>query len=72
MPGRRAIPHVVAVDALVALVREPDDYAGIAADIQRLQEPAIRESLIALGLKNARSFSNERMMSAYGKLYHRI
>jgi glycosyltransferase involved in cell wall biosynthesis len=67
--NRTSVPEVAGDGALV---REPDDYAGIGADIRRLQEPAIRESLIALGLKNARSYSNERMMSAYEQLYQRI
>ena len=67
--NRTSVPEVAGDGALI---HEPDDYAGIAADIQRLQEPAFRESLIALGFKNAQSYSKERMMSAYEKLYDRI
>ena len=67
--NRTSVPEVAGVGALI---HEPDDYAAIAGDIQRLQEPAFRESLITLGHKNARNFSNERMMSAYKKLYDQI
>ena len=55
-----------------ALIHEPEDYAAIAGDIQRLQEPAFRDTLIALGLKNARNYSSGRMMGAYEEIYRRI
>lgn len=67
--NRTSLPEVAGEGALI---HEPDEYAAIAQDIQRLQEPAFRESLITLGHKNARNFSNERMMSAYKKLYDQI
>jgi len=67
--NRTSVPEVAGAGALI---HEPDDYAGIAKDIQRLQEPLFRESLIMLGLKNAQSYSNERMMSAYEKIYLQI
>jgi len=67
--NRTSVPEVAGEGALV---HEPDDYAGVAKDIQRLQEPAFRESLIALGLKNARSYSVERMMGSYEKIYNGI
>ena len=55
-----------------ALVHEPDDYEGIARDILRLRDAAFRGALIALGFKNAQSYSSERMMGAYEELYRRI
>ena len=67
--NRTSVPEVAGAGALV---HEPDAYAAIAADIQRLQEPAFRESLIALGLANAQGYTNERMMSAYENIYSRI
>ena len=53
--NRTSVPEVAGEGALV---HEPEDYAAIATDIQRLQEPAFRESLIALGLKNAQGYSS--------------
>ena len=55
-----------------ALIHEPDDYGEIARDIQRLRDAAFRDALIALGFKNARNYSNERMMGAYEDIYRRI
>jgi glycosyltransferase involved in cell wall biosynthesis len=67
--NRTSVPEVAGEGALI---HEPEDYAAIAGDIQRLQEPVFRDSLIALGLKNAQSYSNERMMGAYESIYHQI
>jgi len=67
--NRTSVPEVAGEGALI---HEPDDYAAIARDIQRLQESAFRDTLIALGLKNARNYSSERMMGAYGEIYRVI
>ena len=55
-----------------ALVHAPEAYDAIAADILRLQEPAFRDNVIALGLKNARGYSSERLMRGYETVYRRI
>jgi glycosyltransferase involved in cell wall biosynthesis len=67
--NRSSVPEIAGEGALI---HEPEDYAAIAGDIQRLQEPAFRDTLIALGLKNARSYSSERMMEAYEEIYRII
>ena len=67
--NRTSVPEVAGKGALV---HEPDDYAAIAGAIQRLQEPAVRDNLIALGFANAQGYSIERMMDAYEKIYRRI
>jgi glycosyltransferase involved in cell wall biosynthesis len=67
--NRTSVPEVAGDGALV---HEPDDYAAMAADIQRLQEPAFRDSLIALGFENVKKYSSERMMDSYEEVYRRI
>jgi len=67
--NRTSVPEVAGDGALI---HEPDDYAAIAADIQRLQEPWFRDSLVAAGFKNAQKYSNERMMGAYEDIYRQI
>jgi glycosyltransferase involved in cell wall biosynthesis len=67
--NRTSVPEVAGDGALI---NEPEDYAAIARDIQRLHDSAFRDSLIALGLKNAGGYSNERMMGAYEKIYRQI
>ena len=67
--NRTSVPEVAGDGALI---HEPDDYAAIGGDVQRLQEPAFRDSLVALGFKNARGYSIERMMGAYEEIYRRI
>jgi glycosyltransferase involved in cell wall biosynthesis len=67
--NRTSVPEVAGEGALI---HEPDDYAAIAGDVRRLQESAFRDSLIALGCKNARGYSIERMMGAYEEVYRRI
>ena len=67
--NRTSVPEVAGEGALI---HEPDDYGEIARDILRLQEPAFRNPLIALGFKNARNYSSERMMGAYEEIYRRI
>jgi glycosyltransferase involved in cell wall biosynthesis len=66
---RTSVPEVAGPGALV---REPEDYAGIAEDIQRLNNPSFRNSLIAQGTTNAESYTIDRMMSAYDAIYRRI
>jgi glycosyltransferase involved in cell wall biosynthesis len=67
--NRTSLPEVAGEGALI---HEPDDYAAIAGDIARLQEPPFRDALIALGFKNARNYSSERMMGAYEEIYRRV
>jgi glycosyltransferase involved in cell wall biosynthesis len=67
--NRTSVPEVAGEGALV---HDPDDAEGKARDILRLQEPAFRESLIALGRKNAQAYTIERMMSSYEKIYREI
>ena len=67
--NRTSVPEVAGDGALI---HEPEDYATIAEDVLRLQEPVFRDQLAALGLKNAESYSSERMMSAYEEVYRRI
>jgi glycosyltransferase involved in cell wall biosynthesis len=66
---RTSVPEVAGEGAFI---HEPDDYAGIARDIQRLQQAEVREPLIAAGFNNARNYSNERMMGSYEDIYRRI
>jgi glycosyltransferase involved in cell wall biosynthesis len=67
--NRTSVPEVAGAGAII---HEPEDYPAIANDIRRLEQPGVRESLIAAGLKNARNYSNERMMGAYEEIYRRI
>jgi glycosyltransferase involved in cell wall biosynthesis len=67
--NRTSLPEVAGEGALI---HEPDDYAAIAGDIARLQDPPFRDALIALGFKNAQNYSSERMMGAYEEIYRQI
>jgi glycosyltransferase involved in cell wall biosynthesis len=67
--NRTSVPEVAGEGALI---REPDDYASIAADIRRLQEPAFRDSLVAKGFENAKKFSIDGMIDAYEEVYRQI
>jgi glycosyltransferase involved in cell wall biosynthesis len=67
--NRTSVPEVAGEGAMI---HEPDDYAGIAGDILRLQVAGLRGPLIEAGFKNARNYSNERMMGAYEDIYRRI
>jgi glycosyltransferase involved in cell wall biosynthesis len=67
--NRASVPEVAGEGALI---HEPEDYAAIAEDIERLQEPAFRDALTALGFENARNYPSERMMGAYEEIYRRI
>ncbi len=46
--NRTSVPEVAGEGAMI---HEPDDYAGIAGDIQRLQVAGLRGPLIAGGLQ---------------------
>ena len=67
--NRTSVPEVAGEGAFV---HEPDDYAGIAKDILRLRDAEVRQPLIDAGFKNARNYSNERMMASYEAIYRRI
>lgn len=67
--NRTSVPEVAGDGALV---HEPDDYAAIAQDIQRLQDAAFRDNVVARGFRNAQSYSSERMISGYEEAYRRI
>jgi glycosyltransferase involved in cell wall biosynthesis len=67
--NRTSVPEVAGEGALI---HEPEDYAAIAGEIQRLQEPSFRDNVVALGFKNAQGYSIERMMGAYEEVYLRI
>jgi glycosyltransferase involved in cell wall biosynthesis len=66
---RTSIPEVAGEGALI---HKPEDYAAIGRDIQRLQESPFRDTLVALGLKNARDYSSERAVGAYEEIYRII
>jgi len=44
----------------------------MAKDILRLQEPAVRDQLAALGFKNVQGFSIERMIGSYQEMYRQL
>ena len=67
--NRTSVPEVAGDGAFI---HEPDDYASIGAAILRLEDAALRSEMISQGLKNARLYSNERMMSAYEVIYRQI
>ena len=67
--NRTSVPEVAGE---AGLVHEPDDYAGIARDIQRLQDAAFRDNVTSRGLENAASYSSERMMGSYEEIYRRL
>jgi glycosyltransferase involved in cell wall biosynthesis len=67
--NRTSVPEVAGEGALI---HEPDDYVGIARDIQRLGDVAFRATQVDHGFKNVRKYSTERMMAAYENIYRRI
>lgn len=67
--NRTSVPEVAGEGALV---HEPDAYAAIAGDIQRLHDAAFRDRVVALGQANARGYTVERMMRGYEDVYRRI
>jgi glycosyltransferase involved in cell wall biosynthesis len=67
--NRTSVPEVAGEGAFV---HEPDDYQSIGEDIQVLAQADVRATLVADGFKNARLYSNARMMGAYEKVYRRL
>jgi glycosyltransferase involved in cell wall biosynthesis len=67
--NRTSVPEVAGEGAVVL---EPEDYGAIAGAIQRLQQPAFRDNVTALGFKNVQNYSSDRMMDAYENFYRRI
>jgi glycosyltransferase involved in cell wall biosynthesis len=67
--NRTSVPEVAGPGALI---HEPNAHDEIARDILRLQEPAFRQSMIDLGLRNVQNYSSARMMGAYESIYRRI
>ena len=55
-----------------ALLREPDDEEGSAADLLRLVDPEERKRWSASALENAKRFSAARMISEYCELYRSL
>jgi glycosyltransferase involved in cell wall biosynthesis len=55
-----------------ALLHEPDDEEGFAADLLRLADPAEHASWSAKALDNAKRFSAARMISEYRELYRSL
>ena len=67
--NRTSVPEVAGEGAFI---HEPEDYAAMAKDILRLQEPAVRDQLAALGFKNVQGFSIERMIGSYQEMYRQL
>jgi glycosyltransferase involved in cell wall biosynthesis len=67
--NRTSVPEVAGDRALI---HEPDAYADIAADIQRLQDATFRDKVSELGRANAASYTVERMMRGYEDIYRRL
>jgi glycosyltransferase involved in cell wall biosynthesis len=55
-----------------ALLREPDDEEGFAADLLRLTDPEERKRWSAQALENAKRFSAARMISEYREVYRSL
>jgi glycosyltransferase involved in cell wall biosynthesis len=55
-----------------ALLREPEDEAGFAADLLRLADPDERKRWSTKALENAKRFSAARMISEYCELYRSL
>jgi glycosyltransferase involved in cell wall biosynthesis len=55
-----------------ALLREPDDEEGFAAELLRLADPKEREGWRTKALENAKRFSAARMISEYRELYRSL
>lgn len=55
-----------------ALLRDPDDEAGFAADLLRLVDSEERGRWSAKALENAKRFSTTRMISEYRELYRSL
>jgi len=55
-----------------ALLRDPSDEEGFAADLLRLADPEERKHWSARALGNAKRFSAARMISEYRQIYHSL
>lgn len=55
-----------------ALLHEPEDEQGFAADLVRLLDPTFQALWSAQSLENAKRFSAERMISEYRALYRSL
>jgi glycosyltransferase involved in cell wall biosynthesis len=55
-----------------ALLRDPNDEDGFAADLLQLADPAERKRWSARALENAKRFSAARMISEYRQLYRSL
>jgi glycosyltransferase involved in cell wall biosynthesis len=55
-----------------ALLREPNDEEGFAADLLRLADPQERQHWSTRALENAKRFSVARMISEYRQLYRSL
>jgi glycosyltransferase involved in cell wall biosynthesis len=55
-----------------ALLRDPSDEEGFAADLLRLADPDERKNWSARALENAKRFSAARMISEYRQVYHSL
>ncbi len=55
-----------------ALIRPLADEAGMADDLLRLCDPALRRRVVTAGLANLRRFNAERMIDQYLELYHEL
>lgn len=64
--NRTSLPEVAGA---AGLVLDPDDTAGFAAAVLRLEDPLFRRTVREAGLKNVAGFSIERMIHSYVELY---
>jgi glycosyltransferase involved in cell wall biosynthesis len=60
------------VAGTAAMLRDPDDEAGFAADLLRLLDRDERDRWRAKSLENALRFSTSRMISEYRELYRSL
>jgi glycosyltransferase involved in cell wall biosynthesis len=67
--NRTSVPEVAGEGGLV---HDPEDFAGVAGDIERLTDPAFREEVVNRGLKNAQAYTTERMIRSYEDAYRWI
>jgi glycosyltransferase involved in cell wall biosynthesis len=67
--NRTSVPEVAGDGGLV---HEPDDFAGMGADVLRLENPAFRAQMTARGLANAKAYTTERLITSYREAYRRL
>ena len=60
------------IAGVAALLREPDDEDGFAADLLLLSNSDERRNWSARSLENAKRFSAARMISEYRELYRSL